>query len=300
MVVLKMKAWLQAARLPAQITIAPSVILGQVFALAITGKFSGTIFLWLFAFGVADHLYIVFANDIADVETDIKNKTATPFSGGSRVVPEGVLPLNSLVRAAIAAATLCVVIGAILSLFYERPLAPLFVFAALALLWAYSYPPFRLSYRGGGEVLQTLGVGLVLPCLGFYAQAGTLEVFPWVALAPTLPLQFAGSIATALPDAPSDRRSQKWTVPARFGVGFAQQATIGLGLVGLGVAWISEPFGANPNQLALAMFVPGLCLIHQIVVADALPGDSRMLYRVSSIVLANTAMTAGLIGLALI
>jgi 1,4-dihydroxy-2-naphthoate octaprenyltransferase len=67
------------------------------------------------------------------------------------------------------------------------------VIAAIAahLFWMYSFPPFRLSYRGYGEVLQGIGLGVLLPVAGFYVQAGTLSGLHPATLLPGFLLGFA-------------------------------------------------------------------------------------------------------------
>jgi 1,4-dihydroxy-2-naphthoate octaprenyltransferase len=82
---------------------------------------------------------------------------------------------------------------------------------------AYSFPPLRLSYRGGGELLQGLGCGVVLPLVGYYLQAGTLGSFPLAVLFPSFLLAAAGNVTTALPDHPADRAADKRTYPVRLG-----------------------------------------------------------------------------------
>ncbi|MEO0461466.1 MAG: prenyltransferase [Myxococcota bacterium] len=296
----RVAAWLQAARPPAQTNIAPSLILGQVLGFAATGRFSWSIFGWLVAFGIFDHLYIVFANDVADVETDLRNRTATPFSGGSRVIPEGVLTLRQLGIAATVAAVLLALVSSVLSLLYARPWSPMFAFAALVLLWAYSYPPLRLSYRGGGELLQVIGVGVVLPLFGYYAQVGSFRGFPTELLLTTLPFQLAGAIATSLPDAPSDAECEKNTLAVVIGVRPVQQVAIGVQLVGLAFATVIYPWpGEGPARLWISA-LPALFVAAQIVTPSAVPGERRMLLRVFLILSASLALNVGLIAAAIL
>lgn len=292
-------AWIRASRPPSQSNIAPSLILGQALAFAHTSIFSWEVFGWLFAFGVFDQLYIVFANDVADIETDIRNQTATPFSGGSRVVPEGQLTLRALSIGAMVAAVALVTTAGVLSVVYDRPLSPLFALAALVLLWAYSYPPFRLSYRGGGEFLQVIGIGVVLPTFGYYAQTGTLIGFPVALFAATLPLQLAGAIATALPDAPSDAESDKNTLAVRLGIPNAQVFAIVLQVVGLA---LYTGLGLSaPDDLSTwaVIALPLLATALQTLTPSAIPGERSMLLRVFLILTANLSFTVGLIVVAL-
>jgi 4-hydroxybenzoate polyprenyltransferase len=66
-------------------------------------------------FGLFDQWFIVWANDLADEATDRANATATPFSGGSRVLVEGRLTRAALTRAAALAALGCVGVAAALT-----------------------------------------------------------------------------------------------------------------------------------------------------------------------------------------
>ncbi|MEM1031470.1 MAG: prenyltransferase [Myxococcota bacterium] len=212
--------WLRAARPLAHANVAPPLVLGQAFAWATTGRFSWTAAALIHAFGVVDHLFIVFANDYADRDTDADNTTYTPFSGGSRVIAEGRLSPDALRRAAVAmAASLVALAGAWSG---SRPGMVAFAFVALGLLWAYSYPPLRYAHRAEGALLQGLGVGVILPLVGFYGQTGSLAAFPWSALGPLFLLGTAGNVVTALPDTPSDRRAGKRTWAVRQGVARAR------------------------------------------------------------------------------
>jgi 1,4-dihydroxy-2-naphthoate octaprenyltransferase len=211
------KAWFQAARPLAQVNIALPLLVGQLLAYAATGAWSWALFGLTHVAGVVDQLFIVFANDVADEAGDRDNETFNAFSGGSRVLPEGKLTRAQLARAAIGMAFVLVGLAATTAASFDRPLLLPGWCIGIALLWAYSFPPLRLAYRGSGEVAQGLGLGVVLPLLGFYAQAGTLDTFPWPALAPLFLVGFAGNINTALPDRPADEQCDKQSWPVRFG-----------------------------------------------------------------------------------
>jgi 1,4-dihydroxy-2-naphthoate octaprenyltransferase len=182
--------------------------------------------------GVLDHLFIVFANDYADRDHD-QTDARTPFSGGSGVLVDGALKPRQLLHGAIGAAV-CLWRLSLAFAIRSWWILPLGV-AAIALLWLYSFGP-RLSYRGGGEFLQGLGVGVVLPLVGFAAQAGQLHSYPFVTLLATFALAFAGNIATALPDRDVDRRAKKKTWPVKMGVARAAWACAGLTLTGIYLA----------------------------------------------------------------
>jgi 1,4-dihydroxy-2-naphthoate octaprenyltransferase len=211
------RSWLQAARPLAQVNIAMPLLVGQLLAFAATGEWSWWLFALTHVAGVIDQLFVVFANDVADEPGDRGNTTFNAFSGGSRVLPEGKLQRRQLVRAAIGAALLLVAVAGSTSAAFARPfLLPAWC-AAIGLLWIYSYPTLRLSYRGHGELVQVLGLGVLLPVIGFYAQAGSLDALTWTSLLPLFVLGIAGNVTTALPDRPADEACDKQTWPVRVG-----------------------------------------------------------------------------------
>lgn len=283
------RAWVQAARLPSQLYIALPLLFGQLLWAAQGGSLSLGVLVGVQLFGVLDQLYIVFANDYADRHTDPYNTTATPFSGGSRVLVEGKLPPRALLRAAQACGVALLATAAALAAVTQQLLLVPLGAAALLLLWLYSYPPARLSYRGGGELLQMLGVGAVLPAVGWVAQGGDLTQFPLTWLAVLLPTQWANAVATSLPDEPSDRAHHKRTAAVMLGGGGATVAmfvayTFGLvafALLHVG-AWVYAlvPMVANGVQLGLM---------------GAQPGTRKMLAQVFFAVLASISWWVGAI-----
>lgn len=285
---MSVRAWIRAARPLAHANIAPPLLLGQALAVAQGAALDWLLFALAHGFGALDHLVIVFTNDVADREGDALHSAPTIFSGGSRVLQEKLLRPSQLVGAALAAAAAMVALSGV-GVWLGRPLLPLFAVAALGLLAAYSLPPLRLSYRGHGEILQGLGVGLVLPLLGFYLQAGSLAEAPWALFAPLVVFGFASNILTALPDVEADRAAEKRSWPVRRGEAKARRDAIVLLLVGLVLA----------RQLAPAL--PAWWLVLPLVfVALALVvlRDGSRRGRVRFVALAAASATALQLGLA--
>lgn len=246
-------AWLRAARPLAHANIAPPILLGQAIAFAQGFGFDPVLAVIAHSFGVLDHLFIVFANDVADREADALNEAPTPFSGGSRVLQEGLLRPRQLGWAAVLAALAPCALSAVAAVFFDRPLTPAFALAAIALLAAYSFAPLRLAYRGYGELCQGLGVGLVLPLLGFYLQSGRIELGTW--LAPLVLLGVVSNIVTALPDTPADRAANKRTWPVRCGEPSARVHALVLLAVGLVLAALLTP-ALSRGERALVLVLP--------------------------------------------
>lgn len=243
----RLRAWIQASRPLAQINVAVPLIYGQALAYAASGTFRWKLAGLVAAFGIFDQLLIVYANDVADFASDSRNTTFNRFSGGSRVVPEGKLTPLDLARAATLAFLGMAAVSAYTVFHERRPWMVVLAAIAAHLLWVYSFSPFRLSYRGQGEILQGIGLGVVLPIVGYYAQAGTLDGLRPVTLVPGFLLGYAGNLTTALPDAPSDAATGKRTYPVRRGERAARRASV----VVIAAAALATPLAA-PNGGVLA------------------------------------------------
>jgi len=285
------RAWLQASRLPSQLYIALPLLLGQLVAARALGEGLEPVTLGAVQlFGVLDQLFIVYANDWADQETDRGNRTATPFSGGSRVLVEGRLSSRALGRAAGVCAVGALAVSGVLAVLRDAPGLVGLAVLALALLWAYSYPPLKLSYRGGGELLQMVGVAGVLPLYGYLARGGGLAGFPWALTLMLLPTHLACAIATALPDEPSDRDSGKHTLAVRVGGERAAWLLVALN----GLSWALAPWGLASVGLGVGagLLVPVAAAAVVVGVRPALPGSRRILVRVAAAILATLALVA--------
>ena len=266
------RAIVQACRPLAHGNIAPPILYGQALAIAAGAEPSLAMFALAHAFGVLDHVAIVCTNDLADREDDARNLAPTLFSGGSRVLVEGKLAPRTV--GAMAGSTAVGLVALSLALAPSRPLLPWLAVAALLLLTAYCHPPLRLSYRGGGEWLQGLGVGVVLPLVGFHAQGAGLAL-PWASLVPSFVLGVAGHVMTALPDAPADRLAGKRTWPVRRGEARARRELVGLVALGIALGAAMLPLGGAGAVLALAPLLPLGAAAR--LAPRAAPGDPALL-----------------------
>jgi 1,4-dihydroxy-2-naphthoate polyprenyltransferase len=240
---------IRAARPLAHANIAPALLFGQALAFRLEGRFSWAAFAYVHLFGVVDHLFIVFANDYADRGADTAERSVV--SGGSGVIVEGLVRPETLRRAAIAAGVALVLLG-----FAHGPMMTGFALAAIALMLAYSYPPLRLSYRGHGEWLQGLGVGLVLPWAAFYVQSDSLAA-PLGVLAGAVLLGTASNVVTAMPDHASDTRAKKATLPVRLGPRRASRLAEVATLIGVLLLVLLAPVTPEASVLvALVAFTP--------------------------------------------
>lgn len=290
----KLKAWVQASRLPSQSYIFVPLFLGQSIFVLQGGELDLVVFVLVQLFGLFDQLYIVYANDCADLKTDKNNKSFTMFSGGSRVLVDNKLSLPELRWGAIIMAVLSVLTGLWFSVAYGRHLMILLVVIALALLWIYSYPPFRQSYRGGGELLQSIGTGAVLPIIGYYAQSGSTAGFPWVILAAVLPTSFACAVATSLPDVPSDAIDRKRTFAVLTGLSAAKSTIMILSAASIASLWViigvMQPRGIHPG----AVIVPIAGLLGMLFFFRSKPGDPALTGLVAMSILVTLSISLGM------
>lgn len=193
---------------------------------------------------------IVLFNDYADAETDALHRRLFPETLDTRVAVDGLWPRRRLLVAASATAAALVATGWALR-YWERGDTLWLVAAGLGLVWAYSFWPFKLNYRGGGEALEAVGVGLLLPLIGYCLATGESAGFAWASAAPLLMLALAGALASGLKHAPADARTGKRTLAVIAGVRPVQKLM--LVLLGAASAWVLVRFAYGSCHIAAFM-----------------------------------------------
>jgi 1,4-dihydroxy-2-naphthoate octaprenyltransferase len=158
-------------------------------------------------------------NEYFDYETDVANVGFNKFSGGSRSLPLGLVDRKHVLIAAGVCTAAALAIGAVIQFAFDAgPLALPFGAVAALIGYAYTGPPFRLIYRGLGELLIGVSVGWMPVFIGYYLLAGMPEG-PYVHLM-SLPIAFSIVMVIVIneyPDYESDKASGKNNVVARFG-----------------------------------------------------------------------------------
>ena len=160
---------------------------------------------------------IVLLNDYADRDADIAHKACFPELIDARVLVEGLLAPGQVLAAGLLAVGGTVASGLALVFLCDRHHAIPLVLLGLSVFWVYSFAPLRLNYRGGGELLETLGVGVVLPATGYYIAAGTLPAANGHLFLPIVIYAFIGALASGLKHEPADRQNGKATACVLFG-----------------------------------------------------------------------------------
>ncbi|HEY5945284.1 MAG TPA: prenyltransferase, partial [Kofleriaceae bacterium] len=106
-----------------------------------------------------------YANDYFDFDADVANATPTKWSGGSRVLPEGLLPKRVALIGALAFASLGIAMMTVLAARGSGSWTTPTLAVVLVLAWEYSAPPLRLCARGFGELDTAVVVTGLVPWL---------------------------------------------------------------------------------------------------------------------------------------
>lgn len=159
-----------------------------------------------------------YSNDYFDLAADRANQTPTRWSGGSGVLPAGLIrPRSALLAACLAG---LVALCAALWLAFALPGAPLtlpLLALSLFLAWSYSAPPLQLHSTGAGELSAAVLIAGLTPLTGYYLQSGALSRLPLLAAAPLISLQIVMLLLIEFPDAQGDAAADKRTLVVRLG-----------------------------------------------------------------------------------
>ncbi len=173
------------------------------------------VYFWGQAVVTSTQLMVHYSNDYFDYAADILNTQYTPWSGGSRILPRGELPVSVALAAAVTFGLISLLISLLLA-----PTGTLtfpLLLTSLVLSWGYSSPPLRLHQHGLGELAASLIVAVFTPLTGFYVQTGSLNNLLFLAVLPLVLLEFNMLLSVHLPDADSDAIVGKKTLVVRFG-----------------------------------------------------------------------------------
>ncbi|MCB9627564.1 MAG: prenyltransferase [Sandaracinaceae bacterium] len=163
-------------------------------------------------------VFIVLLNDWSDAGVDRVKRALYPSECSPKTIPDQLLEAGALLRAGLLALALAVFAAFAAEQLLARAWAGWAALACAGIFGAYSLPPLRLNYRGGGELLEALGVGVALPVWNAYVQGGA--ALPPV-LSDLLPafatLSLGSALASGLSDEVSDRCGGKRTFTTWLG-----------------------------------------------------------------------------------
>lgn len=212
-------------------------LLGQVLGATAVGSLSLAAAGLGLLFTLLNGSFIVLMNDWGDQEVDALKRRMFPDGCSPKTIPDGILPPRQLLLAGSLAGLGSVLLAFVMGALLELPwLGFMGLLCALTFV-AYSLPPLALNYRGGGEALEALGVGLLLPWFHAHAQSGLGWAPTWWLLPGFVLLSLASALASGLADEDSDRLGGKRTLVTLAGNGAARRMTEALLLLGL-LVWL--------------------------------------------------------------
>ncbi|PIP21240.1 MAG: 1,4-dihydroxy-2-naphthoate octaprenyltransferase [Candidatus Omnitrophica bacterium CG23_combo_of_CG06-09_8_20_14_all_40_11] len=157
-------------------TIIP-VTLGSILAWYDTDKFMWPRF-WLAMVGaLLIHIGTNLANDYFDHlwGCDEKNPNPTPFSGGSRVIQDGLIAPKKILYASLVSFILGSGIGLYLNYLCGSNIILILGIVGVFLGFFYTAKPFRIGYGSSGELAVGIGFGPLMVLGSYYVQAQTLS-----------------------------------------------------------------------------------------------------------------------------
>lgn len=154
-------------------------------------------------------------NEYADYETDALTRR-TAYSGGSGVLPSGLVPRIWVMNVAIILAVSGLLFqGAAILVGLHPPEALVIALVGTAGGWVYSLPP-RLAWRGLGEIWNTFMGTWLLPYFGFVQLSRSLAPWVLVAILPVTFFAFNNLLAITWPDREADAVVGKNTLATRL------------------------------------------------------------------------------------
>jgi 1,4-dihydroxy-2-naphthoate octaprenyltransferase len=251
-------AWWRLSRVPfLSVGILP-LILG--FVLARERGYSGPPGLYLLS-SVAVILIMWMAYYLGernDLEGDRLNQGFNRFSGGSRILAKGMLPLwipLVLGYGCLVAATLS---GMTIYLHYQTGPWTLFL-GGLGIFFGYFYSekPFQWSYRGMGEILIGFCYGWLPIATGFYLFSGFFSPQILLLSIPVSLSVFNVILINEFPDEEADRAIGKRNLVVRFGKERMGELYLSLSvLVGLSFIKVLTKFGRTPLSIFILAGIP--------------------------------------------
>jgi 1,4-dihydroxy-2-naphthoate octaprenyltransferase len=202
-----------------------------------------------------------------DLEGDQLNQSFNRYSGGSRVLVRGFLPLWISLLFGYACLIGAMLTGLYIYLRYQTGswtllLGGIGIFSG----FFYSGKPFRWSYRGMGEILIGFCYGWLPIATGFYLFTGFFSHQILLLSIPVCLSVFNVILINEFPDEEADQAIGKKNLVVRFGKERMGELYIGLSiLIGLTFIKVLRIFGQTPIWLFILSGIPLLLILWNLI-----------------------------------
>lgn len=210
------------------------IVVGTAWGRAASGSLDAHAALLAMLAVVPVHAAANVLNDVADADgSDASNEARiAPYSGGSRVIQEGLLTRGQMRRWGTTLLAIAILPGLLLTAQVGTAVLG-FGLAGVLLGLLYSLPPASLAGRGWGELTIALAFG-VLPVTGAaWLQSGVVDLGTLLVSLPVALWVAAIIVINEVPDAAADAAAGKRTLPVRLGTTGTRRLYLSLQLAAL-------------------------------------------------------------------
>jgi len=213
------KVWLKATRVPFLTATVIPVALGSIIAWHDTGNFMWIRFLLTMLGAILIHAGTNLANDYFDHLSgcDAANSTPTPFSGGSRVIQDGLIAPRQILFASAISFIVGSGIGLYLNYLSGRNVVLVLGVVGVFLGIFYTAKPLRIGYGSLGELAVGVGFGPLMVMGAYYVQARALPFKVFLASIPLGILIALVLFINEFPDYHADKAVNKRTLVVTLG-----------------------------------------------------------------------------------
>jgi 1,4-dihydroxy-2-naphthoate octaprenyltransferase len=193
-------------------------LLGAMIAWTVERQFQPAYFLLVMLGLILNHLALNMTDEYFDFRhlVDAFANHDNPYTGGSRVLSEGIIQPQKMRRVFSSFYMMAIGIGVVLGILRGPFIIFLLAFGFFCAFF-YTAPPIRFGYRGFGEIAQLLCFGPGIGLGAYYVQTQRVS---WEGFWGTLPfgiMLFSMITINEIPDYFGDRRGGKLNLVARFG-----------------------------------------------------------------------------------
>jgi 1,4-dihydroxy-2-naphthoate octaprenyltransferase len=196
------------------------VMLAASVAYTEVGRLDWPLLLLTLAGAAFLHIGTNVANDYYDHlsgNDPINVRYIRPFTGGSRLIQDGLITPRAVFAISIVFFAAGIAIGVVLSIL-RGPVILIFGAAGLVSGYFYTAPPIRFAHRGLGEGIVGINFGLLIGIGTYYVQTGGVSTAAIVASIPLTLLVTSIIVINEFQDSEADARVGKRTLVVRLGL----------------------------------------------------------------------------------